>query len=313
MDVSSRGAATLLGTAAAPVLWGTTYIVMTGWLPERSALAISTLRVLTAGVVLVVWRRARSVWRPTHADRRAILVVGAANFAVFFPLVTVAVQRLPGGVAAAVGGIQPLAVCGLTAGLTRSRPRRRDVVLGSLAAVGVALIVIQPRASVDVVGVLAALGANVSFAVGTVATKRLPRPTDPIAATGYQMLAAATVLVPITLTVDGMPTRPTWNEAAAMGYLGLIATAVAFVMWFAGIRRLASSAPPLLGLLAPATGTIIGWIALEQAMTWIQLVGFAITGVAIAAGALAGTSPASHERDLGALRRSRPTVSANQS
>ena len=74
-----------------------------------------------------------------------------------------------------------------------------------------------------------------------------------------------------------MPGSVTTTNLAGFAYLSLIGTALAFVLWFRGIRRLPSAAPPLLGLAAPVTGAALGWVILDQALTPLQLVGFVIT------------------------------------
>lgn len=206
------------------------------------------------------------------------------NFAIFFPLLTIAVQRLPGGVAAAVGGITPLLVCVLTATFERRTPATSDLAWTVFAAIGVAFVVIRSGAGFDRVDILAAIGANVSFAVGTVITKRIVPTADGVTLTGQQLLVAAVVLVPLSLIVDGIPTTPKPSELLGLTYLAGVATAVAFVRWFDGIRRLPTAAPPLLGLLAPLTGTVIGWTWLGQTMTPPQIIGFAVTATTIAAG-----------------------------
>ena len=59
-------------------------------------------------------------------------------------------------------------------------------------------------------------------------------------------------------------------------------------MWFAGIRRSPTAPPPLLGLAAPVTGAVLGWVVLDQSLSMIQLAGFAVTLGAIAYGAVLG-------------------------
>ena len=92
-------------------------------------------------------------------------------------------------------------------------------------------------------------------------------------------------------------------------YLTLAGTALAFVLWFNGIRRLPSAAPPLLGLAAPITGAVMGWIVLGQSLSSVQLVGFAITIGAIVYGATVASVPAAAAQPLSrnfASRRSAP-------
>jgi len=279
-------------TVLAPIAWGTTYVTITQFLPHGRPLLVATMRVLPAGVVLVVIGSLTSRWRPRAAEWGRTAVLAVFNFGIFFPLLSAAVYRLPGGVAAAVGGLQPLLVAAFTWVLAGRRPRRRELAVGLLAAVGVGLVAIRPGAGLDPVGLLAAAGANVSFAVGVVLTKRFPAPTNRIAATGWQLLMGGAMLLPLTAIVEGGPPALTARNLIGFAYLSLFGTALAFIIWFNGIRRLPSAAPPLLGLAAPVTGAVLGWAILGQSLAPPQLAGFAITIGAITYGATrAATAP----------------------
>ena len=96
----------LVLAAAAPAIWGSTYIVATETLPGWHPLTVAALRALPAGLLLLllVRRLPRGVWIARMA------VLGALNFGLFWALLFVAAYRLPGGVAATVGAVQPLAV-----------------------------------------------------------------------------------------------------------------------------------------------------------------------------------------------------------
>ncbi len=152
------------------------------------------------------------------------------------------------------------------------------------------LVAIRPGAGLDPVGLLAAGGANVSFAVGVVLTKRFPAPSNRIAATGWQMLMGGVILVPLAAIVEGAPPSPTGRNLAGFAYLSLVGTALAFMLWFKGIRRLPAAAPPLLGLAAPVTGAVLGWVVLDQSLSPQQLTGFVVTLAAIGYGASLRTS-----------------------
>jgi probable blue pigment (indigoidine) exporter len=278
-----------LATVLAPISWGTTYVTITEFLPAGRPLLVAAIRVLPAGLVLVLAGTVVSRWRPRGRDWLRTATLATFNFALFFPLLVVAVYRLPGGVAAAAGGLQPLLVALMTRVSTGRHPRRVDVVIGAIAAAGVALVVIRPGAGIDPIGLLAALGANVSFAIGVVLTKRFPTPPNRLAATGWQLLVGGAVIVPVTLAFEGVPSDLSARNVAGFAYLSLVGTALAFVVWFTGIRRLPVAAPPLLGLAAPVTGAALGWIVLGQSLSTVQLAGLAITISAITYGAAVGS------------------------
>ncbi len=291
METSSHSGSLTAGlTMVAPVAWGTTYVTVTELLPDGRPLLVATMRVLPAGLVLLVASAVMKPWRPHGPEWWRTAKLAIFNFGIFFPLLSVAVYRLPGGVAAAVGGLQPLFVAALSRPLAGRTPRSRDLVVGSLAAIGVCLVAIHPGAGLDPVGLLAAVGANLSFAVGVVLTKRYPAPANRIAATGWQLLIGGAFLLPLMIVVEGTPSSLSTHNLAGFAYLSLIGTALAFVVWFNGIRRLPAAAPPLLGLAAPVTGAVLGWVILDQSLTPLQLVGFAIAIGSIVYGASMGSS-----------------------
>jgi probable blue pigment (indigoidine) exporter len=280
------------GTLLAPISWGTTYVTVTQLLPAGRPLLVATTRVVPAGIALLLAGVVTSRWRPRGTEWWRTAVLALFNMGIFFPLLIVAVYRLPGGVAAAAGGLQPLLVAALSWLISGRRPRPLDLTVGAVAAIGVALVVIRPGAGIDPLGVAAAVGAAVSFAVGVVLTKRFPAPPNRIASTGWQLLIGGAILVPLTAIVEGAPPSVTAVNLAGFAYLSLVGTALAFVLWFNGIRQLPSAAPPLLNLAAPVTGAVLGWVVLGQSLSPVQLTGFVITVGAIGYGATMQSRPA---------------------
>ena len=277
--------ATALTTVVAPISWGTTYVVVTELLPAGRPLLVAAVRVVPAGLVLLAIGARRAGWRPVGRAWGRTAVLGICNFGLFFPLLFAAVYRLPGGVAAAGGGLQPLLVAILTWALSGRRPAPRDLAIGVVAAVGVGLVVLRPGAGFDPVGLLAVLGANLSFSFGIVLTKRWAAPANRLASTGWQLLIGGALIVPLALVLEGGPPAVGPSAVAGFAYLSLVGTALAYLLWFNGIRRLRAAAPPLLGLAAPVTGAAMGWIVLGEALSGVQLLGFAVTLGAIAHGA----------------------------
>lgn len=275
-----------MGTLAAPVMWGTTYLTVTELLPNEGPLVVAAMRVAPAGLLLLAVARSTAWWMPSGgAAWLRTSTLALANFGLFFPLLTVAVERLPGGVAAAFGGLQPLFVAGLARPLLGARPTRSNLRIALVAVFGVALVAMRPGAGLDPVGIGAAIAANGSFALGVVLTSRFGAPRHRIAATGWQLIVAAALLVPLALVVDGPPSTPTLANVVGYLHLSVFATAVASLIWFRGIAGLPVAAPPLLGLAAPVTGATLGWIVLGQDLTLVQLIGFTATITAIAYGA----------------------------
>jgi probable blue pigment (indigoidine) exporter len=306
--LQSAGIGTAAATLLAPISWGTTYVTVTELLPAGRPLLVAAVRVVPAGIMLLIAGAFRSRWRPRGGDWWRTGLLAAFNFGIFFPLLITAVYRLPGGVAAAVGGLQPLLVLLLSWLIGGDRPRSRDLIIGAAAALGVALVVIRPGADLDSVGLLAALGANVSFACGVVLTRRFEPPSNRLAATGWQLLLGGVLLVPLMAVFEGAPPAMTGRNLAGFTYLSLVGTGLAFALWFNGIRRLPAPAPPLLGLAAPVTGAVLGWVVLAQALSPVQLVGFVVSLAAIGYGASLQRSATGRSARVAAEKPEQPVL-----
>lgn len=271
-------------TALPPAAWGTTYVVTTELLPPGHPLFAGLLRALPAGLIALAI--ARTLPRGEWWGRAAVL--GVLNIGLLFPLLFIAAERLPGGVAATLAAAQPLVVAGLVVPVLRERLSVRRLLWGVTGAVGVGLVVIGPDAALDAVGIVAGLASAATMALGVTLTKRWGRPAGagPTAFAGWQLTAGGLFLVPITFLVEGPP--PAIDPTAALGYLwlGLVGGLLAYVLWFEGITTLPVTSVAFLVLLSPLVAAVLGAVLLGQTLGPTQLVGFALSLAAIIAGQL---------------------------
>ncbi|MEK7493173.1 MULTISPECIES: EamA family transporter [Cupriavidus] len=262
----------LLLTALAPAIWGSTYLVTTNWLPQGYPLTVAMLRALPAGILL--WLLGRQ-W-PGRGWWPRLLVLGALNFSFFWAMLFVSAYRLPGGVAATLGAIQPLIVLGLSRVLLGSAIRVAAIVAALAGLAGVALLVLTPKATLDAVGVVAGLAGAVSMALGTVLTRRWQPPVPALTFTAWQLTAGGLLLVPFAWWLEPPLPALTLPNVLGMAWLSLIGAALTYVLWFRGIARLGPGAVATLGFLSPLTAVLLGWVALGQTLSTAQLAGMVL-------------------------------------
>lgn len=260
------------------------------------------VRALPAGLALLALTRVlpRGSWWWRAA------VLGGLNIGVFLALLFTAAHRLPGGVAATVGAVQPLLVLVLAAGVLGEALTARAVLAGAAGLMGVGLLVLRADADLDPLGLAAAVGAAVVMAAGVVLTKRWGRPVPLLAFTAWQLTAGGLVLLPVTLAVEGLP--PGGVDAAnvaGFAYLAVVGTVVAYALWFRGVIALPAASTAFLGLLSPLVATTAGWLALGQGLTAGQAL-----GAVIVLGAVLTTqvSPSGTATARGPRVRQRPPV-----
>ncbi|KAA3651009.1 MAG: EamA family transporter [Proteobacteria bacterium] len=259
-------------TALAPIIWGTTYIVTTELLPPDRPFTAALLRALPAGLLLVLWCRR---W-PAAAFWGRLLVLSALNIAVFQALLFVAAYRLPGGLAAVVGAIQPLLVMALAWAVDQQRPVRLAVWASVAGVLGMAALLLSPDAVWAPLGIAAALAGAACMAAGTFLARRW-RPALPVLAfTGWQLLLGGLMLAPLAWVID--PPLPALSSAniAGYAYLAVFGALLSYALWFRGVARLSPVAVSSLGLLSPLTAVLVGWALLDQSMRGLSLVGLVV-------------------------------------
>lgn len=274
----------ILLTALAPAVWGTTYLVTTEFLPAGHPMFAALMRALPAGILalLLTRRLPQGRWWAKAA------LLGTLNIGAFFPLLFLAAGRLPGGVAATLGAIQPILVVGLAYLFLAERPTAWRLACGVAGALGVACVVLGPAASLDLVGVVAGLVGAAAMGTGVVLTKRwgVPEGVTPMAYAGWQLTAGGVVLLLPTLLFEGVPASIDGTAALGYAWLGIIGGLLAYTVWFAGLRTLPVSSTALLGLLSPLVAAALGAIVLGERLGALQWFGFALALAAMFGGQL---------------------------
>lgn len=259
-------------TALAPAIWGSTYIVTSELLPPDRPFTAALIRTLPAGLLLLLLTRqlpaGRHWWR--------LLVLGALNIGVFQALLFVAAYRLPGGLAAVLGAIQPLLVMLLAWAVDGRSPALATLGAAVAGLFGMAVLLLSPQTLFEPVGMAAAALGAASMATGVWLTRRWQLDLPVLALTGWQLVIGGLMLAPVAWLADA-PLPPLGPlEWAAYAYLSLAGALLAYALWFRGVARLPTVAVASLGLLSPLTAVVLGWVLLSQSITGTALVGLVI-------------------------------------
>lgn len=275
-------------TAIAPLIWGSSYIVTTQFLPNLDPLTVSVLRALPAGLLLLYLARQL----PTGHWIWKMFVLGALNFAIFWTLLFFAAYRLPGGVAAVMGALQPFVVIFASRALLGLPIRTLSLIAVAAGGIGVALLVLTPEASLDMWGVIAGIGGSASMALGTVLSRKWQPPVSALTFTSWQLTAGGLLLLFFVPLAPTDWSSITGTNLIGLAYLGLIGAAMTYIIWLRGIRRILPSAVSVLGLLSPLSATVLGWLVLNETLTPLQGVGMGVVLLSVLLGqyALRSTS-----------------------
>lgn len=263
---SGLDVATLLAVAA---LWGGSFLFIRVAVPDLRPVALMEARVLLAGLALlgvVAVLRAVPDWR---RDGRGYLVLGTLSAAVPFTLIAFAELRLTASLAAILNATTPLFALLLAAVRLREPLTGRRLTGVLLGVAGVAVLVGLGPLHLDAalfVAVAASLLAAVLYAVGGVyARTRFPS-TRPITLATGQQLAAAAVLLPLTLLLPPART-PSPAVGAAVLALALGCTSLGFALFYRLVARLGPTGALSVTFLVPVFGVLWGALFLDEQVT----------------------------------------------
>jgi drug/metabolite transporter (DMT)-like permease len=259
-------------------------LIDAGWTPGAAV----TARVWVAALVLLVPTILALRGRWSVLRRNAGMVIGYGLLAVtatqLFYFQAVAVMDV--GIALLVEYTAPIAVV-LWLWLRRGeKPTRRSILGAVIAFAGLVLMLdILTGARVDAAGILWSLGAMVGAATYFVLSAREDTGMPPIVLAGSGLLLGA-----IGLTVAGLtgilPMAFTFGEVAyrfgtvpwfvPVLAIGLLATALAYVLGIASTRMLGSRLASFVALAEVVAALLFGWMLLGQLPEPLQLLGAAL-------------------------------------
>jgi DME family drug/metabolite transporter len=278
---------------ASGLLWGTGGLTgrLLGQATGLPAMSVACYRLTVGGALIIAfltltgrrWPSGRAAW-----TRIAVIGLLAALFqGCYFTAVALTSVSL-----ATLLTIGSAPVMVLVADQVTGRRRIDRLAAGTtgLSLAGLALLVGLPNGGLSESTVLLSAGlallSAAGFAAVTVVSSRPVPGLDDLTVTGFAFAAGGLVLLPAAVVAGGLEFRP---GPVALGLLAVLATgptAVAYTLYFRGLRTAAASTAALLSLLEPLTGTILAAVVLGDRLGAAGIAGAAILAAAVALTAL---------------------------
>ncbi|MDO9023582.1 DMT family transporter [Zwartia sp.] len=277
-------------------IWGSSFLFIRLAVGDFGPIALSGMRTLIAGVALVpllLWRNKiamiRTYWR-------SIIIVGIFNSALPFIFFNFATMTLPAGTMSIINALTPLWGAAIAwVWLKDTLPPLR--MLGLMVGFAGILVLVWDKLSFNdtasTYAVIAGVAAPIFYGIAASYTKKYLMDADPIATAAGSLIAAGVVLLPFTLYT--WPTEPISGSAwAALVGLGLLCTAIAYVLYYRLLIRVGPPRAMTVTFLIPVFGVLWGWLFLDESIT-LRIVlggGVILLGTALATGFVGGRKKA---------------------
>jgi drug/metabolite transporter (DMT)-like permease len=272
---------------ALSILWGGTFFFVAVALKEVPPLTLVLARCVIAALALVPVLVLLGFKLPdTRKGWRDFAVMAILNNIIPFGLIFYGQQIIPSGLAAVLNATTPLMsllVTRVVAGEAWTTNKLAGILIG-LAGVGV---LVGPEAFggatlANALGMSACLAATLAYGFSGLWSRRLKAYSAPVSAAS-QMVCSSLLLIPIAGVADRfwMQPMPSQGVLLAILALGVLSTALAYILFFEIIRRAGALNAMLVTLLIPFTSIALGTLYLGETLSPRQLLGAVIIGVSL--------------------------------
>jgi drug/metabolite transporter (DMT)-like permease len=286
---------TRVGIALAIIylVWGSSYVATKVMVTDEPPLVMAGLRFSVAGALLLAfawWRGGPPVL--TGLESRHMLAM--AFLAVLFSngCHVIAMQFVQSNTAALLNATPALWIAWFGTFGPRPKPLSGTAQAGMLVGLAGVLLVLAPKGGFHLTGLgwqLVILVGCLSWSLGTMYHRNSGTLNPPLMFVALQMLAGGMGLLAIAL-ISGESFALHWTPRAFAAFLWL--TVMSSCLAYSAYAWLTVHTSPVVvgsyGYVCPAVAALVGWLLLDETLSWIQVTGMLIIllGVALVTGYL---------------------------
>lgn len=259
-------------------IWGGMFVVVKIVVNYIPPVELVLLRYLVAIVILVLvsWLK-KEKWIINKADLGLIFLIGLMGNTISILAQETGTWLSNAQTGAVITSSTPTFMILFAWWLLKEKLTKVKLLSVIMATIGVFCIVGMHLTGQHVLwGVLSLILAALTWALMSVLIKRLSGNYSPLQVTIMSTLVAIFCLSPVMVI-----NRQVFMQIAFLNpiiiacllYLGVVSTALAFVLWNQGLHLVSAGSSGLFFLLQPIVGTLLGWLFLHERLTWGFLIG----------------------------------------
>jgi drug/metabolite transporter (DMT)-like permease len=290
-SVKNRAAIIAIGVLA--FVWGYNWVVIKVATAGASPYAIAAIRAVLGAVALFIIVAALK--KPLKSPPFwPTAIVGFFQIALLTGLQTLALSTGGAGKTTILVYTFPFWMAILSVMFLNEKMTRMRLIAVAVAAIGLGFVLYPIDFGAGILSKAFAIAAALCWAIGSVFTKKFreQHDVDLLTFTAWQMAYGAVPIVIVALLVPGLYVHVSVPWIAAMAYIILLGTALAFSLWMFIIERLTATTAGISSLLAPVVSVLFAWIQLHEQPGGPELIGMALIVVALVINSLPTRNPA---------------------
>lgn len=266
------------------MIWAVSWPVIKIGVGQITPIWYGCLRYAIAALIMFGLVAARGeLALPPRSDLSLVVVSGALQMAAYSALTGLALTILPPGRASVLAFSTPVLVAPLAAWRLGEKLTSRIATGVMIGCTGI-VVIASPSFAVggrQAMAYAMLMGAAAAWAITIVTVRGHRFRSSALSLAPWQMLIAATLLLPVAMTAEGLPGPLTTLGAATLAYVAPVATAFAYWAVVEAGRRFAASTMSMALLATPSLGLLISAWALNEPISTSLLAGVALTATGI--------------------------------
>ena len=271
-------------------IWGSTYLAIRFAIETFPPFLMAAIRFLIAGGALYAWMRLRGAQRPTRANWNAAVIIGGLLLLGGNGGVTKAEQVIPSGLTAVLITIVPIWMA-LVELLQKDRVvPTPQVVLGLVLGFGGVVLLVGPGGLAGSgglnplwVGIL--LFASLSWAIGSVYSRKAALPKTPLLGSGMEMLAGGVLLLVVSLVsqewVGFQPSNVSFLSLVSFLYLIVFGSLIAFSSYVWLLTKTTTARASTYAYVNPVVAVFLGYFLAGEQLTLRTLLASSMIVIAV--------------------------------
>lgn len=262
--------------------WGTTWLASKEGVKHMPALQLAGIRQFIGGFLYVCFFLYKKTPWPKGKQWKAILILSILNFVLSNGLSTWGVKYISSGLGAIIGAIFPLWIVLIT--VFRGERIARLSILGLVVSFGGVCVIFYDHLA-DFIkpdfrfGIFLSLFSTVTWAYGTLYTRKKAASFNPYFSLGLQMVISSTILLAITgatgtgVSITAIPTNSWW----AIGYLTIIGSVLTFIAFIYALQNLPAHISSVYAYINPIVAVLLGALIFGEPLSVAIAIGGGIT------------------------------------
>ena len=270
--------------ASAAIFWGTAGVAQSFIVGNIPPLWVAAFRLCVASLffvsILYIFHRAllRNSLELMSKHVRLILLTGffivTFNFGFFFGVKATGI---------AVGAATMIGSAPIWAGILDIFLNRRIPAplwwLGTSCATSGGVLMVVAQAStwqIDPFGLTACLLSGLFYAAYTISSSKLVQRMSPLVVTSSTFSVATMMAIPMALIFSGLPSHITTIDCMVVGYLGIVVTGIAYLLFSFALTRISATTGVAMSLIEPVTAFFMAILVAGEPITWLAFLGLCL-------------------------------------